>query len=110
MYLTEVQVIDDSSLQFMRTGGKVKQNGISVQISQDLPLTRTIPNTDTYYECKFKLGNNKIEYIVHRNKIDWLFGIIGGVFFFWFVIVGWIGKLYNTSNVREKLSHELYLN
>ena len=41
-------------------------------------------------------------------KADTILAIIGGVFVFWYAILHWIGKLYNSFRVRAKMAEEIY--
>lgn len=61
-----------------------------------------------YYEMRFRPSANQINYVVQNKKADYILGIIGGVFVFWYAILHWIGKLYNNFNVRAKMALIIY--
>ena len=71
------------------------------------PLTRNIPGSP-YYEVRIKASHNQVNYIVSTKKADTILGIIGGVFVLWYALFHWIGKFYNSFNVRAKMAEEIY--
>lgn len=49
--------------------------------------------------------NGRVEQIILRSyKVDYLLGLIGGVFAFWYFIIHFFAKFYNSFKVRAKLA------
>ena len=71
------------------------------------PLSRSIL-VNLYYEVRIKSSSNQINYILSTKKADVIGGIIGGIFVLMYALFHWIGKLYNSFNVRAKLAEEIY--
>ena len=57
---------------------------------------------------KIKLGPTANKITISNKKIDWLFGIIGGILVFWYAIVQIIAKLYSRFNFYLYVSKIVY--
>ena len=57
-----------------------------------------------YYAVNIKPSGNQIKYLLSTKKADTILAIIGGVFVLFYAIFHWIGKIYNTFNVKAKLA------
>ena len=67
-----------------------------------------MPNVDPAYVLEFR-PNGKVQSIVMRTfKVDFLLGIVGGAFVFWYVVVHFFAKFYNAFRVRAKLAEALH--
>jgi len=56
------------------------------------------------YVLKLRPSGNKKSIILRNYKIDELFGIIGGVFVFWYFFVHIFAKRFNHFKLRAKLA------
>jgi hypothetical protein len=88
----------------MRKTPKIPNEGICKNENTPNTLSRTLPGIPTFYNLKIRPSNNQINYIITKYKMDYLFGIIGGIFVFWYAIIHWIGKLYNSYHYRSRLA------
>jgi len=57
---------------------------------------------------KIKLGSTLNKITIKNKKIDWIFGIIGGIIVFWYAIIHMIGKLYSKFNFFLYVSKIIY--
>ena len=63
---------------------------------------------DPEYRLEFR-PNGQVQQIIRRSyKIDFLLGMIGGCFVFWYFFVHFFAKFYNSYKVRVKLAEELH--
>ena len=91
----------------MRKQPEVKAQGIAKNEHTSYPLSRNIPGTP-YYTLNIRPSGNQIRYLVSTKKADTLLAIIGGVFVIFYAAFHWIGKVYNSFNVKAKLAQEIY--
>jgi prolipoprotein diacylglyceryltransferase len=47
-------------------------------------------------------------FTLSQRKIDFILGVIGGVFVFWYAIVRFIGHAYNRLNFSLVVAREIY--
>jgi hypothetical protein len=64
---------------------------------------KSIPGSP-YYAVKIKPSGSQIRYLVSTKKADTILSSIGGIFVLFYAIFHWIGKIYNTYNVKTKLA------
>lgn len=62
------------------------------------------PNMGPDFVFKIRPSGNKKSVIWRNYKIDYLLGIIGGVFAFWYFFIHYFGKRFNNFKVRAKLA------
>lgn len=103
LFVDQVRIEDDTKNWFMRKQPEVKSQGIAKNQYTSYPLSRNIPGSP-YYTVNIKPSGNQIRYLVSTKKADTILAIIGGVFVIFYTIFHWIGKFYNTFNVKAKLA------
>lgn len=57
---------------------------------------------------KMKLSTRQINYTISTPKADTILGIIGGVIVIWYSICHWLGKVYNSYQVRAVQAETIY--
>lgn len=63
---------------------------------------------DLDFKAIFRTKGETIRIITTNYKVDFLLATIGGCVMFYFIVFGWIGKLYNNYKLRAKMAEELY--
>jgi hypothetical protein len=104
LFVDEVRIEDDTKNWFMRKQPEVTFNGIAKNKYTSYPISRNIPGNGPFYMVNIKPSGNQIRYLLSTKKADTLLGIVGGVFVLFYAIFHWIGKVYNTFNVKTKLA------
>ena len=107
LFVDQVRIVDDTQNWFMRQKGETTFSGVVSNLNTLMPLSRNIAG-NPYYELKIKPSHNQINYIISTKKADFVIGIIGGVFVIWYALFHFIGKVYNSYNVRAKLAEDVY--
>ena len=100
---------DDTSNWFLRKDPNITFEGIAANENTPMAVSKNVNSSNgLYYEMRFRPSSNQINYVIQNKKADYILGIIGGVFVFWYAILHWIGKLYNNFNVRAKMALIIY--
>jgi hypothetical protein len=60
------------------------------------------------FALKLRASGNVKQVILRNYKIDELFGIMGGVFVFWYFFIHFFAKRFNHFKLRAKLAEILY--
>ena len=63
---------------------------------------------DPGYVLEFRPNGQVMQIIKRSYKIDFLLGLIGGSFLFWYFFVHFFAKLYNSYKIRAKLAEVLH--
>ncbi len=92
----------------MRRSPIIAEQGISKNANTPYPISRIFNSTQIYYELKIKLSGRQTNYVISTPKADTIIGIIGGVFVIWYAICHWLGKVYNSYQVRAVQADTIY--
>lgn len=107
--IDEVRVMDDTQNWFMRKEAAVKYHGISSNENMFIAVSRNIISPGSpYYEVRIRPSERRIDYEITTKKADTLLAIIGGVFVLWYALIHWLGKVYNSHQVRYQLAYDVY--
>jgi hypothetical protein len=66
------------------------------------------PDVDPAYVLEFRTDGQVKQFIKRSYKIDFLLGLIGGCFLFWYFFVHFFAKFYNAYKIRAKLAEVLH--
>jgi len=64
----------------------------------------TIPS----YTLRIRLNQAATDYIIRQHKINWIFGIIGGAIFFWYMIIRFLTNPLLNFNTKSRLAKVFY--
>lgn len=60
------------------------------------------------YTFRVRLDQATTDYTVTQKKLDWITGIIGGVFVFWYAIIHLLGVLFFRFNFNAYVAKLIY--
>lgn len=66
------------------------------------------PYSEPAYILEFRPNGQVKQVILRTYKIDFLLGIIGGTFLFWYFVINLLAKVYNSFKFRAKMAEILY--
>lgn len=60
------------------------------------------------YNFKVKLNQASTTYTTTQKKVDWIFGIIGGVFVFWYAVIHLLAGIYMQFHFNAYIAKIIY--
>jgi len=57
---------------------------------------------------KIKLGSTMNKITLKTKRINWIIGVIGGIFIFWYAIIHVFAKMYSRFNFYLYLANVIY--
>lgn len=103
-----VLLLDDTVSPFLR----LKPPIIDSNIRADSSIKRSVLKgniTDTpTYSFSVRLGSGQTAYSITQKKADFILGVVGGVFLFWWALLHCFGQAYNRFVFRARLAKILY--
>lgn len=109
LYVPSIELLDDTSKSFLRTPPKTIERTMAYSSFGDRNEQRKGNATaDPAYILEIRPNGQLQQIILRSYKIDFLLGIIGGVFAFWYFFVHFFAKAYNAYKARAKLAEVLH--
>ena len=108
-FVSSVELLDDTEKSFLRNPPKRLVKTMAFDNSNDRTEQRKgNPSADPAYVLEFRPNGRVMQVIKRSYKIDFLLGIIGGCFLFWYFFVHFFAKFYNSYKIRAKLAEVLH--
>lgn len=89
---------DNSGNQFLGPTSKLITSNINVGLDTSKQFIRSLNGSSPSYTFSLRPYQSKTVYTLSQRKLSFIVGIIGGVFVFWFSIIGSLGFFYNKFN------------
>jgi hypothetical protein len=86
----------------------LKDQNINVGYNTRRNYVKSSISTQPSYRFKVKLNQASTDYTLTQKKIDWILGIIGGVFVFWYAIIHLLAGLYMKFNFNSYVAKIVY--
>jgi hypothetical protein len=107
-YTNLVRLYDDTGNNFMHEAPLLQNQNINVGYNNRKTYVKASTTSSPAYSFLVKLNQASTDYTVTQKKIDWIFGIIGGAFVFWYAIIHLLGKLYMHFNFNMYIAKTIY--
>lgn len=108
MQVSEVRLLDDTGNSFMRNAPIVKDTNINADMNTKRSSFKGGQANTPSYTFIVKPNEALTIYTQSQNKIDFIFGIIGGVFAFWYAIVHVLAVIYSKFIAYSYLAKLMY--
>jgi hypothetical protein len=93
---------------FMHHAPPLKDSNINVGYSTRRAYVKAGTASQPSYTYRVKLNQASTDYTITQKKVDWILGIIGGVFVFWYAVVHLLGGLYTRFNFNAYVAKLVY--
>lgn len=103
-----VQIKDNAGNQFMHGDSRLVEQQIDVNVETSKWNIRAWEMNSPSYVFQVKPSQSRSVFTLSQRKIDFILGVIGGVFVFWYAIVRFIGHAYNRLNFSLVVAREIY--
>lgn len=92
----------------MRSSPILKDTNINFGENNRRTYVKASVTDQPAYTFKVKLNQASTDFTLTQKKMDWLFGIIGGVFVFWFMVTHVLKSLYMRFNFNAYIAKIIY--
>ena len=106
--MDSIEIVDDTDNSFIRSAPVILEQAFASNGYTEKPLIRSVESDTPHYDIKIRPSGSKTRYIKRNYKIDFLFGVFGGVFLFWYFIIHFFGKAYNSFKTRQRVAEVIY--
>ena len=104
----QVVLLDDTKFSFMRSAPIVKDTNIAANFDTKRTNFKAVTASSPSYTFKIKPNQSQTTYTVYCNNIDFILGVIGGVFVIWYSIFKIFGLAYNRFHFNSYIAKLIY--
>ena len=106
--VNQVNLYDDTGTSFMHAAPKLVDQSISYGYNSRRTFVKAATAAEPAYNFKVKLNQAATNYTITQKKVDWILGIIGGVFVFWYAVVHLLAGLYMRFHFNAHIAKVVY--
>jgi hypothetical protein len=108
IYGNQVRLFDDTGNSFMHHAPPLQESNINVGANTRKTYVKAAAAAQPSYTMRVRLNQASTDYTVTQKKVDWILGIIGGVFVFWYAVVHLLAGLYMRFNFNAYVAKLVY--
>lgn len=108
LQVQQVVLLDDTKFSFLRQGPVVKDANIAADLTTKRTNFKATTSSSPSYTFKVRPNQSQVTYTVYCRNIDFILGVIGGVFVIWYGIFKVFAIAYNRFTFYSYVAKSIY--